>query len=190
MGRDFPRGVLDIPFPFWSVTYDGACYPGAPDVMACNSRANCQQFAYELLRHNGFAIANLRSSDLWADSQDTAPVIGDLQPGDLLLFNRRGDAWGAHVAVYLRGGRAIHLAKHIGKPAIWTLAQFAACPRYASFIGAKRPIRRKNFAPVQTEAAMPSSAAWPASGAAGAGGFAGCRRELFAHAFGEALQIS
>jgi cell wall-associated NlpC family hydrolase len=105
--------------------------------------ANCQQFAYELLRHNGFEIGALRSSELWADTRDTSPVVGPLRPGDLLLFNHVRDAWGAHVALYLGDDRAIHLAKHVGRPAVWGLATFAADPRYACFLGAKRPVRRR-----------------------------------------------
>ena len=136
------RKDLIIPAAFWTVTYNGARFPGAPGVKGLTGGANCQQFAYELLRHNGFAISDLRSSELWDDTADTVRAMPPFQPGDLLLFNGKPEAWGAHVAVSLGGGEAIHLAKHAGKPAVWTLEQFAARPLYTCFIGAKRPIRR------------------------------------------------
>ena len=153
---------LDIPDVFWTVCYDSRCYPGANGVSGpvhgCERRlpslargANCQLFAYELLRHNGFRIGDLRSSELWTDRQDTMPVNDDTACGDLLLFNRADRAWGAHVAVALGDGRAIHLSKQIGRPVVWTLAAFAAEARYACFIGAKRPIRRDSV-PMSTAA--------------------------------------
>lgn len=132
---------IRIPDAFWGVTYNGAHYPGAPGVEGLQGGANCQQFAYELLRHNGFRIGNLRSSELWADTADTALVTDALAPGDLLLFNRAADPWGAHVAVSLGEGLAVHLAKQVGRPAIWALHDFTA-PLYACFLGAKRPVRR------------------------------------------------
>jgi cell wall-associated NlpC family hydrolase len=136
---------IKIPDIFWSVPYNGAHYPGGAGVEGLKGGANCQQFAYELLRQNGFVISNLRSSELWADTMDTVLVAGDLAPGDLLLFNRTPQSWGAHVAVYLGRDQAIHLARHIGKPTIWALSEFNA-PLYANFIGAKRPIRRQHRA--------------------------------------------
>jgi hypothetical protein len=106
--------------------------------------ANCQRFAYELLRANGRVISDFRSSDLWDDARDTMRVTA-LEPLDLMLFNRTPDAWGAHVAVYLGDERAIHLSKQIGVPAIWTLPQFAATRLYRCFIGAKRVRARRPF---------------------------------------------
>jgi hypothetical protein len=139
--RRFAMREIKIPDTFWTIPYNGAHYPGGPGVEGLKGGANCQQFAYELLRHNGFVIGNLRSSELWEDATDTVPVAGDLVPGDLLLFNHTRRPWGAHVAVYLGRDQAIHLARHIGKPAVWALSEFTA-PLYVYFIGAKRPSRR------------------------------------------------
>lgn len=120
--------------------YVVARFPGAPDDGGIEAGANCQRFAYALLRHNGRTISDFRSSDLWEDSCETF-VVETLEPLDLLLFNRALEPWGAHVAVFLGEDRAVHLARHIGKPAIWPLAQFAEEPRYCCFIGAKRTRR-------------------------------------------------
>ena len=92
--------------------YRGECFP-ARDIAA---GANCQAFAYALLRHFGGAISDFRSSDLWDDVRETERVR-DLEPLDLLLFNRTADPYGAHVGVWLGEGRVIHLAKRVGLPA-------------------------------------------------------------------------
>jgi lipoprotein Spr len=128
-----------IPRKFLRVQYNGACYPGAPDLRGLAQGANCQHFAYELLRHFGRAVPDLRSSDLWSDTRFTRPVVR-LRPLDLLLFNRTRRAWGAHLAVYLGGGRAIHLSKQVGTPIVWTLEEFAEHERYRVYLGAKRVI--------------------------------------------------
>lgn len=140
------RRMLDgftVPAVFWTATYSAAHYPGAAGVRGLQGGANCQQFAYELLRANGYAIGEMRSSELWTDASDTALVTDELAPGDLLLFHFKPEAYAAHVAVYLGHSRAIHLAQRIGKPVIWTLDQFLADPLYRHFIGAKRPVRRQ-----------------------------------------------
>ena len=113
--------------------YRGACFP----VSDIASGANCQAFAYALLRHFGRAISDFRSSDLWDDASETERVR-DLEPLDLLLFNRTTDPYGAHVGLYLGEGRVIHLAKRVGLPAVWPLERFAREPGYEVFIGAKR----------------------------------------------------
>lgn len=130
--------AVDIPENFWSVHYNGACFPGAAPDMARG--ANCQLFAYQLLRHHGLIVPDFRSSDLWEDAEFTEAVSSP-EPLDLLLFNKTARAWGAHVAVYLGDSKAIHLAKEVGCPAVWALEQFASHPLYAHFVGAKR-VRR------------------------------------------------
>jgi hypothetical protein len=107
--------------------------------MGIETGANCQNFAYELLRHFGRHVPNLRSSNLWDDRERT--IVADAyQPLDLLLFNRTRDAWGAHVAAYVGKERAIHLSRRVGLAAVWSLAQFAIRPEYRMLIGAKRAL--------------------------------------------------
>jgi cell wall-associated NlpC family hydrolase len=126
----------DVPAAFWHVPYDAECF-GVRDVAA---GANCQAFAYALLRHFGRDVSDFRSSDLWEDTRETERVA-DLAPLDLVLFNRTADPYGAHVGVYLGGGRVIHLSQRVGKPAVWPIERFAREPGYEVFIGAKR-VRR------------------------------------------------
>src|SRR6266545_5225071 len=47
---DFSLSPLPIPARFHHVRYDGARYPGAAGVVGLDGGANCQQFAYELIR--------------------------------------------------------------------------------------------------------------------------------------------
>ena len=129
--------TADIPKRFWAVSYDQAHDPNSPVLHPMAEGANCQNFAYELLRHFGRHVPYLRSSNLWEDTEYTA-VADDLQAFDLLLFNRTNVAWGAHVALHVGDDQAIHLSKKIGSPVVWPLARFRDLPEYGVFVGAKR----------------------------------------------------
>jgi murein DD-endopeptidase / murein LD-carboxypeptidase len=131
---------LPIPPRFHGVPYNGAHYPGAAGVNGLEGGANCQQFAYELIRHYGCVIPDFRSSELWADTVHTC-VADPPAPLDLMLFHKTPDAWGAHAGVFLGEGLVIHLAKQTGVPVIWDFADFALRPEYACYIGAKRPLK-------------------------------------------------
>ena len=122
-----------------TISYDTAHDPDAATLMGIETGANCQNFAYELLRHFGRYVPNLRSSNLWDDTEHTT-VTDQYQPLDLLLFNRTRNAWGAHVAVYVGNDRAIHLSRRIGLAVVWPLAQFTGLPEYRVLIGAKRAL--------------------------------------------------
>ncbi|HMB29599.1 MAG TPA: NlpC/P60 family protein [Blastocatellia bacterium] len=126
-----------IPQQFMNVRYDGSRFPGAPGVSGVAEGANCQQFAYELLRHFGYSVPDLRSSELWEDTDYTYRA-GSLEPFDLLLFSADGKAFGAHVGVYLGEEKVIHLSKEAGFPEIRELAWFQNTPRYCTLLGAKR----------------------------------------------------
>jgi NlpC/P60 family len=129
--------ALEIPDSLLNVSYDGAKYPGARGGGGVRDGANCQRFAYAILRHFGREVPNLRSSELWEDTKSTT-VAKRLRPFDLLLFSADGRSWGAHVGVYLGAGLVLHLAKKVGKAAVWTMAEFAADPAYRTLVGAKR----------------------------------------------------
>ena len=101
--------VPEIPAGFWQMHYDTTHDPNSPTLQGIESGANCQNFAYELLRHLGRHVPSLRSSNLWEDTLDTVPV-DDYQPLDL-IFNRTSVAWGAHIGVYVGNDRAIHLSR-------------------------------------------------------------------------------
>ena len=120
--------------------YNGAAHPQT-NVRGLGRGANCQRFVFELLKHFGYEIAPMRSSELCEDRTFTQRVFR-MRAFDILMFNRDERAWGAHVALYLGNGRAIHLAKAIGRPVIWDVSDFFASERYRVLVAIKRPIRR------------------------------------------------
>ncbi|MEU0105364.1 hydrolase [Streptomyces sp. NPDC006251] len=138
-----------LPAAFWTVPYVGSRFPGSSEVTdrpGLEEGANCQLFAYEVLRHFGLAPPALRSSELWADTQATAHVSA-AQPLDLLLFNATDDAYGAHVGVWVNEGRVLHLCAEVGRPAVWEMTEFATRQRYRVLIGIKRVVDTKSGTP-------------------------------------------
>ena len=134
-----PVLLRDLPARFWDVPYDGARYPGAVRRGDMTEGASCHLFAYEVLAFFGFTIPDLRSDELWRDTEATVVVL-EPRPLDLVLFHDREQAWGAHVGVVCSDSEVVHLAKEVGRPAVWPFAQFATTPRYANLIGFKRPL--------------------------------------------------
>ena len=127
-----------IPAHFWRIEYDQSHDRNSQVLPSISQSPNCQNFAYALLKHFGYDISPFRSSDLWEDSKETLVVAGELAALDLLLFNRTSNPWGAHVALYLGEGKAIHLSKNETRPVIWSFPRFQTLPEYQAFIGAKR----------------------------------------------------
>ena len=136
----FMKTIL-IPENFFNTKYDASKYPGSGNCNGLENGANCQYFAYEILKYFGIIIPDFRSSDLWEDKIYTE-VVEDLEPLDLLFFNADKDSYGAHIGVYVGENKVIHLSKEIGKPIIWDLEEFSKIPRYSCFIGAKRIIKK------------------------------------------------
>lgn len=140
IGDDF---LAALPPAFRETAYVGERHPGAPGVDGVVGGANCQQYAYEVLRLFGYDMPPLLSSDLWDDDTTTAvvPAGGAAQRFDLILFGETREAHGAHVGLYLGDAQVLHLSYYVGRPAIWSLRQFAEHPKYQHLIGIKRPIR-------------------------------------------------
>jgi hypothetical protein len=133
-----------LPAGFRTVPYVGARFPGSPAEPrrpGLADGANCQLFAYEVLKLFGLDPPALRSSELWADMASTSRVV-TVQPLDLILVNATGDPWGAHVGVWIDDDQILHLCAEIGRPAVWRMDDFAARPRYRTLVGIKRVVRR------------------------------------------------
>lgn len=137
------RVLARLPADYQAVRYVGARFPGSPAVAACPGLArgaNCQLFAYEVLRHFGLGPPPLRSSELWADSETTARVR-EPRPLDLILVNDTNRAWGAHIGVWVDDQYVLHLCAEVGCPAVWPMSEFATRQRYRTLIGFKRVLR-------------------------------------------------
>lgn len=133
-----------LPESFWAVRYVGARFPGSPAVTerpGVAAGANCQLFAYEVLKHFGFDPPALRSSELWVDTEATTRV-STARPLDLLLLNATSDAWGAHIGVWVGDDQILHLSAEVGRPVVWRMEDFAVRDRYRTLVGVKRILRR------------------------------------------------
>lgn len=135
-----------IPDDFWRIEFDRKHDRDSPNLPSVAESANCQNFAYSLLKHFGHEISPFRSSNLWEDARETAVVSGELMPLDLLLFNSTPRAWGAHVALYLGDSQAIHLSLKNARAVILPIARFQVLPEYRVLIGAKRLLALANAA--------------------------------------------
>ncbi|MEU9116746.1 cell wall hydrolase, partial [Streptomyces sp. NPDC048483] len=88
-----PHVLARLPEAFRNVSYSGARHPGAgapecplPTGDAADGLAggaNCQRYAYAVLRHFGLRVPPLRSAELWADASATVRV-GRPRPLDLV----------------------------------------------------------------------------------------------------------
>ncbi|MFG2474871.1 hydrolase [Streptomyces fagopyri] len=140
--REPSEGELTARLPegIWSTPYVGRRFPGSRSVAerpGLAGGANCQFFAYEVLRHFGPRLPAWRSSDLWDDTVLTERVR-ESRPLDLALFNPDDQAWGAHVGVVVGECRVLHLCAEVGRPVIWPLEEFATRERYRTLLGFKR----------------------------------------------------
>ena len=135
---------MKIPDCFLTVKYVGARTPGVENQSDLKLGANCQVFAYELLRVNGLVAPKLRSSELWSDTQYTIKV-SDFQPLDLMLYNSDNNAFGAHVGVYIGDGKIIHLSYQNQYAEIIDHIKMSDNEKYRVFIGAKRVLTPSSF---------------------------------------------
>jgi len=132
-----------LPAVFHEVRYAGERHPGAVAIDALAGGANCQLYAYAVLRHHGFLIPPVRSSELWSDVSSTQHVLAPYRLFDLLLVSDTAEAHGAHVGVFVSSDEVLHLCREVGVPAVWPLADFARRERYATIVGVKRPLLRR-----------------------------------------------
>jgi len=136
---------IEIPEMFLNVPYNLLRNPSTTEPGEIQNGANCEYYVRELLREYGYAMpSRLRSSELWSDTDWTKQVAPghQLQVFDITFFNFTEDPYGAHQGLYIGEGNILHLARHIGYPAVWSLDDFGNHERYKVFIGAKRPLIR------------------------------------------------
>jgi hypothetical protein len=127
---------IEVPPEFRCIPYDPARHPQSAE-FDFDKGANCQLWAYALLKHFGLEVPPFRSSELWDDTE-FSDAVQELEPLDLMLFNDTKRAWGAHVAVYLGDGVVAHLSRQIGLPEVRAVGDVLQNPKYRVFVGAKR----------------------------------------------------
>lgn len=132
---------IEIPEEYRNVRYDGSRFPGAAGVVGVEGGANCQQYAYALLRHHGFELPDFRSSELWADRQHTA-IVESMTAFDLVLLHHVADSWGAHVGLCVGQDLVLHLSKRNGRPAVERLERLQQLSDYRYLLGIKRVLHR------------------------------------------------
>lgn len=120
------------------IQYNGRIIPNGQTHDIVNTGANCQVFAYQLLRYNELVVPDFRSSELWEDAEFSELITENFHSLDLLFFHKKEEAYGAHIAVYLGENRAIHLSRKNGIPVVWEIATFLEQPAYSFLLGGKR----------------------------------------------------
>lgn len=128
---------MTFPDWLWEVPYVAESSPGAVPRTSMRDGANCQLFAYEVLGMHGLHVPDLWSSELWEDEVLTT-TVDNPKPLDLVLFSKDSESYGAHLGVVVGDCQVLHLCQELGKPAVWTMEEFACRPRYAVVLGYKR----------------------------------------------------
>lgn len=99
--------------------------------------ANCQVYAYEILRLNWKNVPDLRSSEMWEDNKFSEKVKS-VKILDLLFFNKNNEAWWSHVWLYIWNNKVIHNTNKTGWVEIWDLEEFKKYEDYKILLWWKR----------------------------------------------------
>lgn len=82
MPSDWPVPRSGWPSWLWTVPYAGSQHPQALAPQPIETGANCQRYAYAVLKHVGIRVPPFRSSELW-DAPFSHPSLEDFKPLDL-----------------------------------------------------------------------------------------------------------
>lgn len=129
--------MISTPERFLQINYNPEVKPQSNYSKDLINGANCQIFVYSILRFYKYEIPDLKSSELWDDELFTCKV-NEYQDFDILLYNNKDNAWGAHLALFIGENKIIHLSKAVGKPEIIDYQKLQEREKYKYFIGAKR----------------------------------------------------
>lgn len=131
---------INIPHWCFDITYNPKVFPNWEKHDLVKNWANCQVYAYELLRFNGKIVPDLRSSELWEDTE-YSKIVSDYDPLDILFFNNTDTSWWAHLWVYIWNNKVLHNSKKIWKPEMWDLDDFKKNEEYKVLLWWKRFIK-------------------------------------------------
>ncbi len=141
----FTNDTLIIPKRFENVEYNGTRIPGVKEQENLRLGANCQLFAYELLKEMKKELPNFRSSDLWEDNIYTIKIENNFIQFDIILYHYKPEAYGAHIALYLEAGKVLHLSKENKIPMIEAHNSMLNQEKYRYCIGVKRVLDISNL---------------------------------------------
>lgn len=128
---------MNLPSEFFDVAYESTRIPGCLDQSNLRLGANCQVYAYEVLRYFKRFVPNDRSSELWED-ESYSKAVENLEPLDLMLYNSTPESYGAHIGIYAGEGMVLHLSQYNGVPKYEKHRDLLKRKKYRYFIGAKR----------------------------------------------------
>lgn len=137
MNKYLINSRIKIPNWIMDIKYNSKIFPNWKKHDFIKNWANCQVYAYELLRFNWKIVPDLRSSELWKDTEYSVEVI-DYKPLDLLFFNNTNKSWWAHVGLYIWNNKVLHNTNKIWKPVIWGLDFFGKYDEYRILLWGKR----------------------------------------------------
>jgi hypothetical protein len=132
-------------WPTWltTVPYLGSAHPLAVSSPSIEEGANCQRYAYAVLAEFGLQVPPVRSSDLLEHPGLVRVGAEEPAPLDLVLLNDTATAYGAHVGVHLAADQVLHLCAEIGRPAVWSYADFARRTRYRRLVTGIRAVTHR-----------------------------------------------
>jgi len=130
--------TIKFPERYMDIVYNPSIVPDKKEKNIINTGANCQVYAYELLRYNNKNIPDYRSKELWEDTIYSNIVSWEYELLDVLFFNKENNPYGAHLGVYIWDNKVLHNSKDIWKPAIFELDDFLRKEKYQFCIWAKR----------------------------------------------------
>lgn len=130
--------TIKFPERYMDIVYNPSIVPDKKEKNIINTGANCQVYAYELLRFNNKNIPDYRSRELWEDTIYSNIVSWEYQPLDILFFNKELNPYGAHLGIYIWDNKVLHNSKDIWKSSIFELNNFKEIGKYKICIWAKR----------------------------------------------------
>jgi len=122
-----------IPKWYMNIVYNGRIIPNDIYHDIQITWANCQVYAYQLLRYNNMEVPDYRSKELWEDIKFSYEVK-EFKPLDILFFNKIENPWWAHLGIYIWNNQVLHNSLDIGKPEVRDLDDFSINNKYKVLI--------------------------------------------------------
>jgi hypothetical protein len=137
MNKDLKKSWIKIPKWILEIIYNPKIFPNWEVHDYVKDGANCQVFAYEILKFNWKKVPDLRSSEMWADNKISFEVH-DFEKLDLIFFNNSTESYWAHVWLYIWNNKVIHNTNKTWWVEIWDLEEFRKYEDYQFILWWKR----------------------------------------------------